>query len=314
MRVDYLNSLRALEAVLRKGGLRAAADELGVTPAAVGQQVRNLETNLGVRLMTRRATGAQPTEHAEQVSGALTRHMTGLGDVLERLKASKKINGISVSVLPSFAEIWFPRHLASLFSQIPDVDLRLESSRHTVDLFAGDFDFAVRHMGEPSSEYESRFLLPDICAPVSTPGFAERYVLNPNCTSLKSVPLAEIDLKPLASSARHLPDMFDWCRRYAIEAPDPSSGMVILKDAGGVRMASAGLAIYLSGLVEVIGELSSGDLVLPFGPEKTITGAYGFRLIWRRELRLSPVQRKFVDWIEARAAEDRAWIEGVLSG
>ena len=47
MRVTHLNGLRALEATLRGGSFRAAADELGVTTAAIGHQIRGLEHFLG---------------------------------------------------------------------------------------------------------------------------------------------------------------------------------------------------------------------------------------------------------------------------
>ena len=46
MRVTHLNGLKALEVTLRTGSFRAAADELGVTAAAVGQQIRTLENFL----------------------------------------------------------------------------------------------------------------------------------------------------------------------------------------------------------------------------------------------------------------------------
>jgi DNA-binding transcriptional LysR family regulator len=42
-----LNALRAFEAAARTGGFAAAARELGVTPAAVSQQVASLEQQLG---------------------------------------------------------------------------------------------------------------------------------------------------------------------------------------------------------------------------------------------------------------------------
>ena len=58
MRVSHLNGLKALEATLRTGSFRAAADELGVTPAAVGQQVRTLESFLERQLLIRSTRGA----------------------------------------------------------------------------------------------------------------------------------------------------------------------------------------------------------------------------------------------------------------
>src|SRR3981189_2008847 len=48
-----LNALRAFEAAARHLSFKLAAHELHVTPAAVGQQVKALETRLGVRLFER---------------------------------------------------------------------------------------------------------------------------------------------------------------------------------------------------------------------------------------------------------------------
>lgn len=55
MRVPHLNGLKALEVTLRTGSFRGAADELGVTAAAVGQQIRTLEDFLGCKLFFRTA-------------------------------------------------------------------------------------------------------------------------------------------------------------------------------------------------------------------------------------------------------------------
>ena len=48
-----LNALRAFEAAARHLSFKLAAHELHVTPGAVGQQVKALETRLGVRLFER---------------------------------------------------------------------------------------------------------------------------------------------------------------------------------------------------------------------------------------------------------------------
>jgi len=54
---NHLNALRAFEAAGRHLSYVAAADELNVTPAAVGQRVRKLEGALGVELFRRSAAG-----------------------------------------------------------------------------------------------------------------------------------------------------------------------------------------------------------------------------------------------------------------
>ena len=57
----FLRSFQALELAIRAGSLRAAAEVLGITPAAVGQRVKALEDYLGMDLLTRGRSGLQPT-------------------------------------------------------------------------------------------------------------------------------------------------------------------------------------------------------------------------------------------------------------
>lgn len=312
VRVDHLNNLRALEAVLRKGGLRSAAEELGVTPAAVGQHIRNLENYLGLSLLTRHPTGSRPTPNAKRIEEALTRHMTGLRDVMDSLRPETDPNRISVSVLPDFAGIWFPRHLATLFSQIPGIDLRLVASRKLVDLSDGEFDFAIRYSREPSSEFAYERILDDYCAPICTPDFANRYEIDLQRASLKNVPLAEIDVASLGSSSG-LPELVDWCREFSVVPPGPNSGQAMVDYPTAKRMSSSGLTIMLGGIHDFIEELEKGDVLLPFGPEKTILNEHKFWLIWRKDRRLSSTQRKFVQWIADHASKDRERVSQLLS-
>src|SRR5260221_14156495 len=59
-----LNALRVFDAAARHLSFTRAADELAVTPAAVGQQVRALEDVLGVVLFRRTAKGLELTPEA----------------------------------------------------------------------------------------------------------------------------------------------------------------------------------------------------------------------------------------------------------
>ena len=58
----HLNGLRAIEAVGRLGTLRRAADEMGVTPGAVSQQIQKTEQLLGRVLFERLPKGLTPTD------------------------------------------------------------------------------------------------------------------------------------------------------------------------------------------------------------------------------------------------------------
>ena len=52
-RLPSLNALRAFEAAARHASFARAAEELHVTPAAISQQIKQLEDSLGVSLFRR---------------------------------------------------------------------------------------------------------------------------------------------------------------------------------------------------------------------------------------------------------------------
>lgn len=87
MRTSHLSALRALEAALRTGSFRMAADDLGVTTAAVGQQIRLLEEYVGCKLFVRKPSGALPTKAAIGVATELTAGFGSISTVLKRQKS-----------------------------------------------------------------------------------------------------------------------------------------------------------------------------------------------------------------------------------
>ena len=57
--------LRAFEAASRNGNFSTAADELGLTPAAVSHQLRSLEEHLGYQLFSRKKRPMELTTMGE---------------------------------------------------------------------------------------------------------------------------------------------------------------------------------------------------------------------------------------------------------
>ncbi|HEY1998841.1 LysR family transcriptional regulator, partial [Paraburkholderia sp.] len=59
--IPPLKALLALESAMRLGSFTLAADELSVTPGAVGQQIQKLEAWLGIALFVRQIRQVTPT-------------------------------------------------------------------------------------------------------------------------------------------------------------------------------------------------------------------------------------------------------------
>src|SRR5215813_8099996 len=106
---NHLNALRAFEAAARHKSYVAAAEELNVTPAAVGHLVRGLEAIVGVELFHRSQAGPQRlvlTDAARAVLPELQAGFDHLTVALERLTASRGQATIGVTVPPAFADKW----------------------------------------------------------------------------------------------------------------------------------------------------------------------------------------------------------------
>jgi len=191
--------------VLRLGTFRAAAEELGLTPAAVGQRVGTLEDYLGVVLFDRRPGGVVPTAAASAVAADLSAGTARLSAVMDSLSEARSATRLSISMTMTVAEIWMPAQLHDLYEKVEEVDLHMEASRTVVDLHSGEFDFAIRYTGAPGAGHDGVPLFRGCIVPVCTPDFARRYNLPPTRRDLEAVPLIHLD-DPSSDPA------WGWCR------------------------------------------------------------------------------------------------------
>src|SRR4029078_2469949 len=106
-----LNALRAFEAAARHENFTRAAEDLGVSQAAVSQQVQGVEATLGVKLFTRGGRRLVMTsvgrEYLSVVRDALDRIAVGTDRLLQRLPSRI----LTVSTSPDFGAKWLVHRL-----------------------------------------------------------------------------------------------------------------------------------------------------------------------------------------------------------
>src|SRR3954465_7006490 len=122
-RLPPLNALRAFEAAARRGGFAKAAGELAVTPAAVSQQVRLLEAELGVELFRRLPRGLELTPAGRGALPELRAAFAHLARAVEDMRGERLAGPLAVSVLPSLAHRWLLPRLPALAAAHPEIDL-----------------------------------------------------------------------------------------------------------------------------------------------------------------------------------------------
>jgi LysR family transcriptional regulator, glycine cleavage system transcriptional activator len=144
-RLPSLNALKAFEAAARSESFTRAAEELSVTQAAVSQQVKALETELGLTLFNRERQRLAITEAGREylavVRDALDRIALGTDHLVRRQSAGI----LTVSTSPDFAAKWLVHRLGRFAEVHPEIDLRVSASLHHVDLAREQVDLAIRH-------------------------------------------------------------------------------------------------------------------------------------------------------------------------
>lgn len=303
MHLDHLNAWRVVEAVLRQGTIAAAAEEIGVTSAAVAAQIRRLEERLDRPLFDRRPGGLVPVGDLVGLAPTLSQGLAAIASVQAGLGRARPSRQVALTVTMTFAETWLPHHLQDLFARVGAIDLRLDTTWEVVDLTSSDVHFAIRFMDLPGPGLEVRDLMPSGVVPVCTPDFAARYDLGPGRRDLSGVPIILIDVP---TSDPHWLDWDGWSATTGIVLGADTDAPRFALEASGTRMARSGIGLVLGGLSDVLHAVAAGDLVIPFGPASVVPARYWHRVVWWTGRRLGPFQRQVRDWIVERAALDRA--------
>ncbi|WP_112320961.1 LysR substrate-binding domain-containing protein [Oceanibium sediminis] len=309
MRLTHLNALRALEATLRLGSFAAAAKEIGITPAAVGQRIRTLEDYLGRPLFDRTALGAAPTAEAGEVVQTLGTGFAALADAMHSLKPDAAPEQIHVTMPESFAENWFAQVLSDFVGKHPGAELRVDASNRDHDLAHETFDFAIRYGKPLGAGFEERFLFGDSVQPVCSPGFAARHGLRADTAGLDGVPLIHVLNR---TGDPGWAGFGGWARSVGIAPGGQATGVRFSKAGSGLQAAIAGQGLVMAGLVEAFHALKAGQLVMPFGADRRVETTYGYRLVHKRGARVSDMGDAFVTWLADRADIHRREVSALL--
>ena len=92
-----LNGLRVLDAAARHLSFTKAADELAVTPAAVGQQIRALEDMLGVVMFRRTPKGLELTDEASAGLDALRSGFLQFEEAVQAMQSGQSSHKLTIA-------------------------------------------------------------------------------------------------------------------------------------------------------------------------------------------------------------------------
>ncbi|PKP93451.1 MAG: LysR family transcriptional regulator [Alphaproteobacteria bacterium HGW-Alphaproteobacteria-16] len=196
-----LNGLRVLDAAARHLSFTRAADELAVTPAAVGQQIRALEDTLGVVLFRRTTKGLELTPEAEAGLDALRAGFLQFEESVRAMQAGQSSKSLTIAAPRDLTEKWLMPRLADIARNDPELRFVLVTADEAIDFTEANLDLAIR-WGEGPGEHEGEALESDGMVTVARPDAAsDAPIAWPGCPGEDGAALARVGDAGLAIDA-----------------------------------------------------------------------------------------------------------------
>ncbi len=291
-----LNALRVFEAAARHLSFTRAADELAVTPAAVGQHIRALEDLLGVVLFKRTARALQLTPEASRALPALREGFLRFEDAVKSMQAAQNSNVLTISVTASFASKWLVPRLDNFMRGKPDMQVRVLTTDKLADFTQENIDLAVRYGGGDYPEVVSEKLMDESLLAVAAPALAKTLKKPQDLASATLIHDDSLLDDPDASSWEM------WLQAAKVEAGNAASGLRFNMSGLAIEAAIAGKGVALAKAHLAAADIAAGRLQPLFGKDGGRAASFAYWMVapepqWRQKK-----VKAFVEWLKSEAA------------
>ncbi len=277
-----LNALRVFEAAARHLSFRNAAEELHVTPAAVSQQIRTLEDQLGVQLFHRQTRSLKLTAAGKAGLPLLLTGFDHIHDAVRKMTDGIDTRRLDVWMAPSFASKWLMPRMHRFVAQHPTINLRISASSELTDTSGQKQSQAAENLREHDIDVAIRFGKGDY------PGCHTDKLMAVSATPLCIPALMNDPDRPLRepNDLRHHTLLHEdqsytdnthwskWLEAVGAADVDDSQGLHFNQITLALEAANAGQGVVMT-LEQLAGpDLAAGRLVAPFERRLFLDSAY----------------------------------------
>ncbi len=255
-----LNAVRAFEVAARAGSFTLAATELGVSSAAVSQQIRNLEDWFGKQLFVRNGNRITLTDAGHAIYPQTARALGEIAAVGRRMLEGGLRTRLVVSVPFSLAELWLAPRLAVLLDGFPHmaIDVRVEDD--PVDVVRQNIDLRISYGDYHYPALRTVRLVHDDVLPVASPDFWRRH--GNEASDLSDMHESQFIHTNWGPNYASHPTWADWfAAAGGNRAPDPSHGRRVGLSSLAIGAARLGLGIALGQRVMAAADIDAGRLI-----------------------------------------------------
>lgn len=282
-RLPPLNFVKVFESSARHLNLHRAAEELGVTPGAVSQQIRALEANLGVPLFERLHKKLRLTAAGQQLFATSSQVLQMLQETVDRLPSPRQM--VRITAAPTLCTRWLVPRLSNFYERHPNVGVLIDASIQYINLADEPFDVAVRHGRNGLQGGQHKLMFADEVVAVCAPSIST--LISNDMSNAKLLCFAAHDHWQCWFNAKGLTGQNNLDRVSF-------SHLMLALDA-----AIAGQGVALAPLQLVEHDLRQARLVRVHGDP--VTTGFSYYIVARTQSRHVEA---FTDWIVEEAAKD----------
>ncbi|CDX52405.1 transcriptional regulator [Mesorhizobium sp. LCM 4577] len=294
-------ALRTFEAAARHLNFTRAADELGLTPAAVSHQIKEIEDQLDLVLFTRTSRTIRLTEAGNLLLEASVDALDLLNRAVSR--ARKMTRGtalLKVTLDAQFATKWLMRRVDDFRRQKPGVELRFDITYDVRDFERDDVDVGIRFGTGKYPGIIAHRLFENIIIPVCSPALLASGPPLKEPRDLFNHTLAHIEWSRQGVT---WPNWSMWMHAAGVDDFDDSRTLVFGSSTDATQAALDGNAVALADFAMVANDLSQGRLVRPFELGIKVAPEFAYFLVYPEAVKDDARVVAFREWLIEEAAK-----------
>lgn len=285
--LPYLDDLRAFDAAARRSSVRAAADELSLTHAAVSRRIGRLAETVGAPLFERAGRGLRLTSAGIELRDACRRSFDDLGRTIASIRKAKGPDdgAILLSCERSIAMRWLIPRLSTFEDANAEVAVHLSVGGGALDARGDRVTLALRRLDfAVGTEWSVLPLFRESVGPVMVPSMRETFEAG--------------HYTALCAATR--PTAWDNWLSARPDVSSPHERRTFDHHFLMVEAAASGLGVAMSPRVLATDDIGRGRLVAPLG---FVRDGSDYGLLHLRDVPPGDKAQRFVDWMREIAKE-----------
>lgn len=288
-RLPRLTGLIMFEAAARHLSFTRAAEELDVTQAAVSQQIRAIETELGRPLFRRLHRGLELTRDGHRFQRSVSMALEYIASATDDFRRTGQATSIAIGVTQAVAQFWLVPRIERFRAVYPNVDVRVFATDRGFEKVAGLVNVGIRLGKSTLQNFRTIRLCEGEIFPVCSPSYLKQRRSMQRIADLIDESLLSID----DNRWGHV-DWPVWFAEFGVCGYVPRRSLKISSYPLVIQAAREGQGIALGWTLSTADLIARGELVRPI--DTTLKTRAEYYLVVSEEASAAPVSA-FCEWV-----------------